>query len=174
MSRIVIRSAWFDTYSTGNKARLSSGLRPEVVFRSTCALLHDLARAMSVPCACVFSPSDFLFLLPIYTEKFLLQGQVYLLHSDFSEVPEFSCSADNVYLYISDYGGEDHTVIFFSSNVLPAIVFSSPSHPSLFKIPLQFCHLLMRSPTKFSSHYCHAPLKLCFIEERLDLADRSD
>lgn len=74
MSRIVIsvKSAWFDTYGTGNKARFSSGLRAEVVFGSTCALLHDLAQAMSLPCACVFSPSDFLFLLPIHIENFLL------------------------------------------------------------------------------------------------------
>lgn len=74
MSRIVIsvRSARFDTYSTGNKARFSSGPRPEVVFRSARALLHDLAQAILLPCACVFSPSDFLLLLPIHIENLLL------------------------------------------------------------------------------------------------------
>lgn len=30
-----------------------------------------------------------------------------------SEVPVFSRNADNVYLYTSDYRGEDHTIIFF-------------------------------------------------------------
>jgi len=30
-----------------------------------------------------------------------------------SEVPEFSCNADNVYLDTSDYRGEDHAIIFF-------------------------------------------------------------
>lgn len=92
-----------------------------------------------------------------------------------SEVPEFLCNADNAYLYTSDYRGEDHAIVsFFSSNVLPAIVFSSPSHPCLCKIPLQFCYLPMRLPAKFSSRYCRAPLKLSFIEKRLDLANRSE
>lgn len=37
-----------------------------------CALLHDLAQDMLLPRACVFSTIDFLFLLPINTENFLL------------------------------------------------------------------------------------------------------
>lgn len=76
-----------------------------------------------------------------------------------SEVSEFSGSADNVLLYASDYRGEDHRVVFLSLNVLPDIGFSSHSHLYIFKIPFQFWDLLMRSPAKFSSRYCHAPLK---------------
>lgn len=82
-----------------------------------------------------------------------------------SEVPEFSRNADHRCLYTSDYRGEDHTIFFFL--LLPAIVFSSPYHPYLLKIPLHFCLAMLRSPPKFSSCYCHAPLKLSFIEERL-------
>lgn len=149
MNRIAIstRSAWFDTCGTGNKARFSSGLTPEVVFRSACALLHDLAQAMSLPCACVFSPSDFYLCC-----LFILKTSCFRDRSTFctvfnksgpkslnsSEVSEFSSNADNVYLYTSDYRGEDHTIIFFLH---------------MFYLPLYFYPLLIPISSKFLSSF---------------------
>lgn len=65
--RVLIRTA----------QEVSSGLRPEFVSKSPCAVLDDLAQALSRPCACVSSATDFLFLLPVHIENFFLWEQVY-------------------------------------------------------------------------------------------------
>lgn len=55
-----------------------------------------------------------------------------------SEVPAFSCNADNVYLYTSDYRGEDHTIIFFLQ---------------MFYLPLYFHPFLIPVFSKFLSSF---------------------